>query len=72
MSDKVHLIISVEPIEGGHNLEAICGEVVPQAQAIPLTEFGQPTTIAFCKKCFGRQYFYVVATAQAVHDEFSG
>jgi len=68
---KVHLIISIDPIPNGKDLEAICGEVVPKAQAIPLSEFPdhpQRSTVAFCKKCFGRQYFYAITGGQEAHD----
>lgn len=67
---KIHLLISLDPIDGGKDLEAICGEMVTQAQAIPLTEFDreQTSTIVFCRHCFGRQYFYAISTGQEARD----
>jgi len=69
---KIHLLISADPVQGGNELESICGEKVPNAQAIPLTELDreQTSTIIFCKRCFGRQYFYAISSAQeAMHME---
>jgi hypothetical protein len=70
MSTRIHLLICIDPIRNGDDVEAICGEVIPKAHAVPLTDFSevQRSTIQFCKKCFGRQYFYAVSTGQEAHD----
>jgi hypothetical protein len=67
---KIHLFISASPIQGGTELESICGEKITNAQAIPLNELvtEQASTILFCKHCFGRQYFYAISSAQEAMD----
>jgi hypothetical protein len=67
---KIHLLICSSPISGGSELEAVCGEKVPNAQAIPLADLDkeQSSTILFCKRCFGRQYFYAISSAQEAMD----
>jgi len=69
---KIHLVIAVNPIESGKTIVSLCGEEVPQAQAVPLTEIwdAEPrTTVAFCKECFGKkQYFYAVTSGQDSED----
>ena len=67
---KIHLLISSEPVAGGTQLESICGETISNAQAIPLADLDkdQASTILFCKRCFGRQYFYAISSAQEALD----
>lgn len=71
MSDKIHLLITVEPLKDGEELIALCGEKLPQAHAVPLVDMGESvkrSTITFCKLCFGRQYFYAVSSGQTALD----
>jgi len=72
---KIHLIISADPVSNGEDRQAICGETVPKASAIPLTEFYEPSsTILFCKSCFmvltltGRKYYYAISSGQEARD----
>ena len=73
---KIHLVIAVEPIESGTTVVSLCGEKVPQAEAVPLTEVevvprGHSelrATFGFCKECFGKQYFYAVTSGQDSED----
>ncbi len=67
---KIHLLVSTEPIENGQAREAVCGEVIPNAQAVPLADFQeqQRSTIMFCSKCFSRNYMYAIATGQDSKD----
>lgn len=67
---KIHLIISADPVPNGFDRQAMCGETIPQASAVPLTELDTPTSsILFCRDCFGKKaYFYAISTGQDAND----
>lgn len=66
---KIHLFISLDPLPGGKDLEAVCGVTVKGATAIPLREFPESAvTIAFCKACFARKYFWAITSGQESRD----
>lgn len=67
---KIHLIISADPVPNGFDQVALCGDTIPKASAIPLTELDSPTSsILFCKECFGKKaYFYAISTGQDARD----
>lgn len=69
---KIHLVISPSPIIQGLPIAAFCGEIVPNAEALPLVtgrEMESTSTIIFCKTCFGDRYHYFIASGQEGFDE---